>query len=160
MKLLKKNLSVSLTVLCFSIFNLSVLAGSGESPVPEEGRVNTAIRAQRGFTTPERDPFSVSARLLQQAFSGRYVAFSGEGIEGFYLPSIEITGVMAVDDRIMATAVIETLGSVTLKINDRIIIKPQKSSDDILTSFVIKDITANELVIILDGGPEIRGRFR
>lgn len=108
----------------------------------------------------ERDPFSLSSELLKKTISERYVSFTGEGLAGFDLPKIEITGVMVVGDKAMATAKIESLGEVTLKPNEKIVVKSKSSQKSTFISFLIKEITPSELVIILEGGQEIHGRFR
>ena len=108
----------------------------------------------------ERDPFNVSTKLLTETVSGRYVSFSEGALGYFDLPKIEITGIMVVGDKVMATAEIETLGTVTLKPGEKIIIKSDKSSERAFKSFIIKEITPSELVVLLEDGLEIRGRFR
>jgi len=108
----------------------------------------------------ERDPFSLSAELLKKTMSDKYVSFTGEGMGGFNLPKIEITGVMVVGDETRATARIETLGDVTLEPDDRIVFASSVSGKRRFSSFIIKEITPSELVILVEGGYEIHGRFR
>ena len=108
----------------------------------------------------ERDPFSLSTELLKKTIAEKYVSFTGEGLAGFNLPKIEITGVMVIGDKTMATAKIESLGEVTLKPSEKIIVKLRKSRKNAFVSFFIKEITPSELVIILEGGQEVHGRFR
>ena len=67
---------------------------------------------------------------------------------------------MVVGNKTMATAKIETLGEVTLKPNEKIVVKSKKSRKNVFTSFLIKEITPEKLVIVLEGGQEIHGRFR
>lgn len=108
----------------------------------------------------ERDPFNVSTELLKKTISEKYVYFTGQGSNKFRLPRIEITGVMAAGAKTMATANIETLGDITLKPNDTIVFAPSVSGSKNFSSFTIKEITPSEMVILLEGGYIIHGRFR
>ena len=104
----------------------------------------------------ERDPFNVSIKLLSRVAASQYVFFNRKkGSSRLSLPKIKITGIMIAGDKVMAAAEIESLGNVTLKPKERIIIKRDKS-----LSFVVKEITSRELVIIMDNGQEVRGRFK
>lgn len=124
------------------------------------GEEKNTVDTVQTVSLEERDPFSVSSELLKKTLSGKYVSFAGEGLAGFNLPKIEITGVMAVGKEAMATAKIESLGAVTLKPNERIVVESKNSRGNTFVSFFVKEITPSELVIILEGGQEIRGRFR
>ncbi|MEW6103256.1 MAG: hypothetical protein AB1630_05495 [bacterium] len=123
------------------------------------GEKNTADTIQTA-SLKERDPFSLSRELLKKTVSDNYVSFTGEGLAGFNLPNIEITGIMVVGSNTMATANIESLGDVVLKPNDKIVVKSEGSQKNAFISFLIKEITPNELVIILKGGQEVHQRFR
>ncbi len=104
----------------------------------------------------ERDPFNVSIKLLSRVAASQYVFFNRKKGSGrLNLPKIKITGIMIAGGKVMAAAEIESLGNVTLKPKERIIIKRDKS-----LSFVVKEITSRELVIIMDNGQEVRGRFK
>lgn len=142
------------------IFCLWFLTGSvyGSEDLGEKEK-NTANPAQT-VSIRERDPFSLSSKLLSKTISEKYVSFTGEGLTGFNLPRIEITGVMVVGDKTMATAKIESLGEVTLKPSEKIIVKMGNPRKNAFISFFVKEITPSELIIILEGGQEVHGRFR
>ena len=106
----------------------------------------------------ERNPFDLSAELIEKSMSEQYVSFTGEGLNRFNLPRIEITGVMVVGNETMATAKIEQLGTVTLGPDERIVF-PGRGGNS-FSSFIIKKITPSEMVILVEGGYEIKGRFR
>lgn len=108
----------------------------------------------------ERDPFNPSADLLKKTLSEKYVSFSGKLAGQFNLPKIEVTGIMMVGDKIMATANIETLGAVTIKPDDKVVVSAAGRNAKQFDSFIVKEVTPDELVIILDGGYEVRGKFR
>lgn len=144
-----------LTVVCLAFFPGVIRADEG-APVQEDGLSGYV----HNVSMEERDPFNVSGELLKRTIAERYVSFSGEGISGLNLPCIEITGIMAVGDKTMATARIESLGEVALKPNEKIVVKSGGSGKKRFVSFLIKEITPSELVIILEGGQEIHGRFR
>lgn len=152
MNILKK---VPVVIICF-LYLASAVYGDEDSREKEENAVNTV----QAVSIRERDPFSLSSELLKKTISEKYVSFTGEGLAGFNLPRIEITGVMVVGDNTMATAKIESLGEVTLKPNEKIVVKSKSSQKNAFISFLIKEITPSELVIILEGGQEIHGRFR
>jgi len=107
----------------------------------------------------ERDPFKMSQELLSKTLSGRYVSFSQEDLRIFNLPRIEVTGVMIVGDRVMAVAEVESVGTVILKPGQKVTGKISASKEREV-SFVVEEITQNELVIILENGHRIRGQFR
>ena len=106
----------------------------------------------------ERDPFNYSTEMLQKQISDKYVMFAGKEVGKLKLPVIEITGVMAIGERRIATAHIKSLGHVTIQEGDRIII-PEKEGEK-YTPFVIYNIRENELTLVFDGGYKVRGRFR
>jgi hypothetical protein len=107
-----------------------------------------------------RDPFRLSPELFKVTRPEELVTFKGEDLRGLDLPQIEVTGVMIVGGKAMATARIETLGEVVLRPKEKIVVKPREAHRGTLTSFLVKEITFSELVIILEGGREVRGRFR
>lgn len=111
-----------------------------------------------GEIVMERDPFSRSHELLKQSIKSRYVLFDTGAQDLFNLPSIEITGIMAIDDKVMATAKIESLGIVILKPGVTIMMKGAQSKED-RACFTVKKITANMLVIELKNGQELTGYF-
>ena len=142
--------------LAFFIFGLNNIVCAQELTEEKIVERNTIqILAPR-----ERDPFGLSRKLLKKNVQDKVVSFLGEGLDRFDLPRIEITGVMVVGNKTMATAKIETLGEVTLKPNEKIVVKSKKSRKNVFTSFLIKEITPEKLVIVLEGGQEIHGRFR
>jgi len=108
----------------------------------------------------ERDPFSISIELLKKNLSEKYVNFTGEELSRFNLPRIKITGVMIFDNKAMATADIEQLGAVTLKPEEKFVFASSGAGKGSFTSFVVKEITPSELIILLEGKYEVRGRFR
>ncbi|MCK4518840.1 MAG: hypothetical protein KAU12_01855 [Candidatus Omnitrophica bacterium] len=132
-------------------------AGAEENLKTKEGVMNVVSQS---LSIRERDPFGLSEELLRRTLRGKYVSFSGEGLSSFNLPRIEITGVMIVGDKAMATAEIETLGAVTLKPQDKIVFAASNTGKKRFNSFIIKEITPDKLVILLEGGYEIHGRFR
>ncbi|MCD4779511.1 MAG: hypothetical protein K8S27_03035 [Candidatus Omnitrophica bacterium] len=123
---------------------------------------DTFLRDKKTRVEHERDPFNPSEELLRKTISERYVSFAGGAVGRFNLPKIEITGIMVVGDKIMATANIESLGTVSIKPNDKIVMAASASGSGKrrFDSFIIKVITPDELVIVLEGGYEIRGKFR
>ena len=145
----------SVVIICF-LYLASAVYGNEGLGGEEKNTVNPAQTASIG----ERDPFSLSSKLLSKTISEKYVSFTGEGLTGFNLPRIEITGVMVVGDKTMATAKIESLGEVTLKPSEKIIVKMGNPRKNAFISFFVKEITPSELVIILEGGQEVHGRFR
>lgn len=146
---------VSVAIICF-LYLTSAVYGNEDLGEKEKNTVKLPQTA----SIKERDPFSLSSKLLRKTISEKYVSFTGEGLAGFDLPRIEITGVMVVGSKTMATAKIESLGEVTLKPNEKIVVKSKSSRKNAFISFLIKEITPSELVIILEGGQEIHGRFR
>ncbi len=153
-----KRLIIFLILVSFWLFNVIYAEEIPEER--EQGQETEETNIKQASLQRERDPFSLSSELLKKTISERYVSFTGEGLAGFSLPMIEITGVMVVGDNTMATAKIESLGEVTLKPNEKIVVKSKSSQKSAFISFLIKEITPSELVIILEGGQEIHGRFR
>lgn len=131
--------------------------GISSLTLEEKKRKESAHKVNRGIEQ-DRDPFAMSNELLRQNMSNNYVSFKGENLSKFNLPRIEITGVMAVGSKVMATANIESLGSVTIKPDDKIV--PQYGRTKRFSSFLVKKITPSELVIETEGGYVINGRFR
>ncbi|MCK5305986.1 MAG: hypothetical protein KAJ66_02530 [Candidatus Omnitrophica bacterium] len=152
MNKLKKSFVV---VVCFLFLTGSVCGDE----VSKKKETNTA-EASQSVSVRKRDPFNLSTELLRETMQDKYVSFAGEGLDRFNLPRIEITGVMIVGDKAMATAEIETLGAVTLKPQDKIVFAASNTGKKRFNSFIIKEITPDKLVILVEGGYEIHGRFR
>ena len=142
-------------IVCFWL-----LAGSACAQDELKAQGETIAMIGQSFSHGERDPFGLSEELLKRSMRGNYVSFTGEGLSSFNLPRIEITGVMVVGDKAMATAEIETLGEVTLKPKDTIVFASGAPGKKRFNSFIIKGITSSELIILVEGGYEVRGRFR
>ena len=109
--------------------------------------------------TEERDPFKVSKKILMTEKS-KYISFSGEGVDAFNLPTIEITGIMVLNTKVMATAKIQGLGEMVLKPNDKIVMPDTGKHGKRFKSFIIKEITPDKLIILVEGGFVVQGRFR
>ena len=120
----------------------------------------SAADSNRISVSRGRDPFRVSEKMLRQTMSGEYVAFAGGELERFTLPRIEITGVMIFSGESMATAKIEQIGEVTLEADDKFVYAAPGIDGKTFNWFTVKEITANELSILLEGQYEGRGRFR
>ena len=165
MNMLKKFLSV---IVCFFIGmgfvyaeGISDVNNQETEPDPLEAEPKAHIsNVENSSVECERDPFNVSTELLKKTISEKYVYFTGQSSNKFRLPRIEISGVMVAGSKTMATANIETLGDVTLKPNDTIVFAPSVSGNKNFRSFTIKEITPNEMIILLEGGDVIHGRFR
>lgn len=142
-------------IVCFCL--LAGSAGAEEKLETKEGAMSAVSQP---LFIRERDPFGLSAELLRETTQDKYVSFAGEGLDRFNLPRIEITGVMIVGDKAMATAEIETLGAVTLKPQDKIVFAASNTGKKRFNSFIIKEITPDKLVILVEEGYEVHGRFR
>jgi hypothetical protein len=137
-----------------------LIAGNAYSEHHPQGNMQSTVGPAAGIPVEERDPFGLSCELLEKTISDHYVSFTGMGATSVDLPQIEITGVMAVGDKVMATANVESLGHVTLRPNENIVVKSKGAKKKAFTSFFIKEITPSELIIVLESGQQIHGRFR
>ena len=151
MNILKSLWVVLVCLLCLSV----PVYGDEEARKREE----EAVPAAQAASPEERDPFRVSRRLLEKIALERHAPLPEERVTGFILPRIEVTGFMVVGDKVMATAKIESVGRVILRPGEEIVVKPKGARRDAITFFV-KEITPDEVVIILEGEKEIRKRFR
>ena len=115
--------------------------------------------AYAGESAVERDPFNKSYEILKQSAKSRYVVFDAGAQDLFNVPSIEITGLMAVNDNVVATAKIESLGIAVLKQGTVITIKNVRSKK-YQSYFIVKKITADTLIIEFEDGREIKGHFQ
>ncbi|MCL0041107.1 hypothetical protein M1M90_03340 [Thermodesulfovibrionales bacterium] len=151
MDILKKLGVVLVCLLCLA----GLVYGGEEARKGEEGAAPVA----RAVYPEERDPFRVSRRLLEKIALERHAPLPEERVTGFILPRIEVTGFMVVGDKVTATAKIESVGRVILRPGEEIVVKPKEARRDAITFFV-KEITPDEVVIILEGEKEIRKRLR
>ena len=119
--------------------------------------------------TPEKDttddgarnPFEVGAQLLRDIKAKQEEKNAPPPVPSKKLPElpiIKMTGVMIVGDNRMATAEVESYGTITVVKGDRFALRLKSRQEPF--RFTVTDIEERQMTIVTDEGTEIRAVFK
>jgi len=114
--------------------------------------------------SPARNPFDVGAQLLRDLKAKQDKQDKKDAAPPTpppklpELPVIKMTGVMILGDNKMATAEIESYGTITVVKGDRFVLRLKNRQEPF--QFTVTDIEERQMTILTDDGTEIRAVFK